>query len=139
MSPQTTKVTDSGGSGISGEPLFGYHIGDVTNYSDYEAMTNSGDDVWYFDVTATWSDHADKKLYYRVQVFDAAGNMSEEERIAPITRRLRPEVKITTTPQLWDSGVVEVKATARDPDPGGRIVSVLFRYSLAVVYVETSA
>ena len=122
-------AADTGGSGLSGEPLFDYHIGDDTDYDGYEAMTDEGEGVWSFDITAEWSEHPDEMLYFKAQASDVAGNVVTSHEFAIlIERKYPPSVEITSTYRRWERGTLTVKAEASDSD--GVIQEVLFQYSL---------
>ncbi|MFC1712275.1 PKD domain-containing protein [Candidatus Poribacteria bacterium] len=123
------EASDSGGSGISGDPVFDYHIGDGTDYDGYEAMTNEGEGVWSFDIIADWSDHPGETIYYKAQLSDVAGNVViGPEFTMLIEIKLPPLVEITSRYSRWERGTLAVEAESSDPD--GTVMEVLFQYSL---------
>ena len=92
-------------------------------------MVGEGDNEWYFDIIANWTEHAGETLCYRVQASDIAGNIftSAEDTIL-IERKPSPVVDIISRYNQWESGIVVIEAEATDPD--GIIQEVLFQCSI---------
>ena len=99
------RITDPGGSGVSGTPSLDYRIGTNISYRG-EAMLNDGSDGWYFDVTADWSAYAGKTLYCQMYASDAAGNTS--------TSLEYPELIDSSGPPDYVISATETEITATD-------------------------
>jgi len=72
-------VTDSGGSGLSGQiPQLSYKRGTAdAGFSSYQDMTSLGSNQWSFNIpepAGTWDIVEGQTVTYRVQVSDVAGN-----------------------------------------------------------------
>jgi len=89
-------------------------------------------DVWFFDIPEpieSWNDHRGESIYYKAEMRDAAGNLTEsgiqEELIDDINDL--STIIITSAFDQWEKGTLTIVAEGSDPD--GTITGVQFQYS----------
>jgi hypothetical protein len=126
------QVADNG-SGLTGKiPQIDYHIGSDTQYNGYKNMISEDGKTWYFNILEpqeTWDSYRGKYLYYKVKCEDVAGNVGESPDRAELIENINdpPVVKIISTYNPWQKGVLKIEATASDPD--GTVMDVQFAYA----------
>jgi len=129
----SVRVTDIE-SGLTGKiPQISYHIGKDTVYDEYlNMLKGEAKDVWYYDIPeplGSWTNYDNKSLYYKAKIEDVAGNLAESSEQSELIDFINkpPTVKITTTFNTWEKGLLKIDADASDND--GVITKVDFDYS----------
>ena len=130
----SVRVVDKGGSGLGENiPQFSYRIGSDVQFSQYEDMTSSGGDLWYFDIpepAESWNAYRGQFIRYKARIEDVAGNVRESDEQEESVNDINdpPTVRITSAFDTWESGLLAIAAEASDTD--GTIDRVRFEYSL---------
>ena len=129
----SVRVVDRGGSGLAGKvPQFDYHIGTTFVYDGYEDMTLESGDVWYYEIpepVESWDAYRGKYVYYKAKAEDVAGNEAESTEQSELIDDINdsPTVRITSTFDVWERGLLTIGAETSDKD--GTIAGVQFEYS----------